>query len=252
MCLKKGLTHLVAVDVGNTRTHFGVFKGQCLLRTFSVPTHEHHARIPDAIGNVPQRTTAGVICSVVPQKNRVLRAHLKSRCGGGVGVLGKDLPIPIRNRTSKPSQVGADRLVNALAAYRRVGRALVVVDFGTAVTFDVVSGRGEYLGGAIAPGIELTLKALAEKTALLPRIELRHVNRAVGRTTFESMRSGCAFGLGFLCDGLLKRFDEELLCKHRVIATGGYARFMQRYSRRIRDFDPNLTLKGIRIAATGA
>jgi type III pantothenate kinase len=153
--------------------------------------------------------------------------------------------VPIINRYRTPREVGVDRLVNALAAHRRYRRAVIVIDFGTAITFDFVSKKGEYLGGVIAPGIETSLEALFQKTALLPRIRMAKPRSVMGRDTVESIRAGCAYGIGGLCDRVVEEIRRHYRSKPLVIATGGYARFMRRYSRSIQKIDGCLTLHGI-------
>ena len=151
----------------------------------------------------------------------------------------------IINRYKNPRQVGVDRLVNAAAAFDRYHRDTIVIDFGTAITFDIVSKKGEYLGGVIAPGIEITLEALNQKTALLPKIRLTHPKNLIGRDTAESIRVGCSVGLGGLCDRLVERISRRYHLHPLVIATGGYARFMTRYCKSIQKIDTELTVRGI-------
>ena len=236
---------ILAVDIGNTSIALGLLKHGRLLRKHSCLTNAFRPAVLAAFKRYKKQITAVVICSVVPNRTQKVKAVIKKFCTAPVKTLGRDLRVPIRNKTRKPKQVGMDRLVNALAAYRRLKTACVCVDFGTAITFDIVSGRGEYEGGVIAPGVELTLNALAEKTALLPRIQLKPVRSVVGKDTLSSIRSGCAVGLGALCDGVLRQIDRERGVRHKVVATGGYAAFMSRYSKRIRLIQPDLTLEGI-------
>ena len=166
-------------------------------------------------------------------------------------ILGKDIKVPIKNLYRKPKQVGQDRLVNAYAAHALHKTPLIIIDFGTAVTFDVVSRQGAYLGGIITPGIELSLNALSEKAALLPKIELRGklkgVTSVLGRTTSESMASGIFHGFASMCDGLVARLKKKFGLKLNVIATGGGAHLVSRFSASIKRFDDNLTLKGINL-----
>jgi len=162
-----------------------------------------------------------------------------------VFVIGKDLSVPIVNRYKNPKQVGIDRLLNAYAGYRLYRRELIIIDFGTAITFDLVSAKGEYLGGIIAPGIEISLEALFQKTALLPKIRLAHPASMIGRNTTESIRVGCTVGIGGLCDRIVERLRKQHLRHSLVLATGGYAKFMSRYCRSISRIDEDLVLKGI-------
>lgn len=237
---------VLCIDIGNTSTHMalcknGVFSGESRFVTRKAASaatallrRKYSAKEIDA----------AVIASVVPSAASAVIRTLRL-LGVKSFLLGKNLRVPIANRARKPRQVGTDRLVNALAAYARFGRAAVVVDFGTAVTFDVVSKKGEYLGGVIAPGIEITIEALFQKTALLPRVTLKHPTSVIGRDTVESIRAGCSFGIGGMCDRLIDEIAAALGTRPRIIATGGYARFISKYCRSIRRIDPKLTLKGI-------
>lgn len=237
----------IAVDIGNTSALFAAYKGKKIAKTLRLATG--FVATPKALPVIAEWAKVcgtAVIASVVPSASLFLRKMLPKE-GIRTLVIGRDLQVPILNRYKNPKQVGADRLVNAVAAHELYHRDAIVIDFGTAITFDVVSKKGEYLGGVIAPGIEISLEALFQKTALLPKIRLAHPKNVVGRDTIESIRSGCTFGIGGLCD----RVVEEIRHRHRmdpiVIATGGYAKFMAKYCRSIDKVDPNLTLTGIRL-----
>jgi type III pantothenate kinase len=236
---------VLAVDVGNTSIAFGLFKGKKLVRRHRCLTHAFKPSNLKPFARHKGKISEAIICSVVPGANARLEAALKKALGSRLVLLGRDRRVPIANKTAKPKQVGMDRLVNAWAAWQRFRRPCVVVDFGTATTFDVVSGKGEYLGGVIAPGVQLTLNALAEKTALLPKIQLKAVSRVVGNDTISSIRSGCAYGLGALCDGVIQKIERQSGSKHRVIATGGHADFMQKYTTRLENLDNDFTLNAI-------
>jgi type III pantothenate kinase len=153
------------------------------------------------------------------------------------------MPIRIDN----PYEVGADRLVNAVAAYDRIGGACIVVDFGTGINFDVVSAEGEYLGGSIAPGIEISLTALAERGARIPRIELGEPAAAIGKSTRGAIQSGVIFGFAGLIDGIVRRIEAELGGEPSLIATGGLAPAIVPYSETLEDVDELLTLTGLRL-----
>jgi type III pantothenate kinase len=237
---------LFAADMGNTSVSFGLFEGKRLVARDRVLTHAFGERDLARRPFFRKRADAALIASVVPERVRVLERALRRALPCPVRVIGRDLGVPIPNCTRFPAEVGVDRLLGALEAHTLFRRACIAVDFGTAITFDVVSAKGEYLGGLIAPGVELTLNALYEKTALLPRIRLRHPQDLVGRSTVESIRAGCSYGLGGLCDGILERLEKRVGKGCPVIATGGYARYVSRYSRRIRRIDEDLVLKGIR------
>lgn len=238
---------LLAVDIGNTNVTFGLFKGRRLIKRRSVPTRELVDENRDRYLFVCPYLETIVICSVVPRVEQLLVPILQRLFKKKPVVLGKDIKVPIKNLYRKPGQVGQDRLVNAYAGYTLYKAPIIIVDFGTAVTFDVVSKTGAYLGGIIAPGIELSLNALSEKTALLPKIKLKRVSSVLGKTTAHSMASGILYGFASMCDGLVARLNKKLGLKFNVIATGGNAHLISKYSSSIRRLDENLTLKGINL-----
>lgn len=236
---------VLAIDVGNTSIAFGMFKGKKLVRRHRCLTHAFKPSDLKPFTSYRGKIAESIICSVVPKANAPLESALKRTLQTPVVVLGRDRQVPIPNKTRFPKQVGMDRLVNAWAAWQRFKRPCVVVDFGTATTFDVVNGKGEYVGGVIAPGVELTLNALAEKTALLPKIKLKHVKSVIGNDTISSIRSGCAWGLAMMCDGFLKEINRQTRLHHEVLGTGGYAEFISGYSELIYRIDTGLTLRAI-------
>ncbi|MBI2095167.1 MAG: type III pantothenate kinase [Candidatus Omnitrophica bacterium] len=244
------LTYMLAVDIGNTSAHFALFdRTGRALEPFRIPTDSlgKRAAWETLRRKLPTRRVGGAaIASVVPAAGLLLKKTLERRAGIRTCLLGKDLQVPIVNRYANPRQVGVDRLVNALAVWRQYRKAAVILDFGTAITLDVVSEKGEYLGGVIAPGVGISIEALHAKTALLPKVGLLHPRGLIGKDTAESIRIGCAFGLGGLCDRLIEELGKTLPRKRLLIATGGYAAFMARYCRsRIDQIDPLLTLKGV-------
>jgi type III pantothenate kinase len=242
---RPGLLYVLTIDVGNTSIAFGLFKDKKLVRRHRCLTHRFMTSDLKPFAAYKGKIAESIICSVVPKANASLERALKAVLGSKVVLLGRDRQVPIPNKTRFPKQVGTDRLVNAWAAWQRFKRPCVVVDFGTATTFDVVNGKGEYIGGIIAPGVELTLNALAEKTALLPKIKLKHIKNIVGNDTISSIRSGCAWGLAAMCDGILDQLDKQSRVKHAVMGTGGYAQFISQYGSRIRNIDTELTLLAI-------
>ena len=167
-----------------------------------------------------------------------------------ITVVGKDAKVPIRNLYRKKGEVGQDRLVNAFAAKAIYGSPCVIIDFGTAITFDIVSKRGQYLGGLILPGIEISLASLYEKTALLPKVKLKNAPYIIGKDTKNSMRGGILFGFGATCDGLVSRYRKILGKSTMVIATGGNASLMKKYAKSIQIVDEDLILKGINLIAS--
>jgi len=239
---------LLAVDIGNTNITFGLFKDERLVKKLRIPTYDKAIVQKIKRAFAKYKVDAILICSVVPKAERKLSAILRKLFKVKPLILGKDADVPIRNLYRKPSQVGQDRLVNAYAGCVLYKAPLVIVDFGTAMTFDVVSKSGAYLGGIIAPGIELSLNALAEKAALLPRITLKKTPAVLGKTTSESMASGIYYGFALMCDGLIKKLQKGSLHRSNVVATGGNARLIAKYSTAIRRIDDDLTLKGVNLA----
>ena len=242
-----GVKDLLAIDVGNTSVHFAYYEGSRWKEDFRIPTQDIEKKAAAILKRKygKQTNLAVVIGSVVPKVgnylNRTIPRVLKAR----TFMIGPKFPVPIANKYRKPSQVGVDRLLSALAAFDGHKKALIVIDFGTAITFDIVSQKGEYLGGVIAPGIEISLEALFQKTALLPKIRLAHPKNLIGKDTIESIRVGCSVGIGGLCDRIVDEIEKRYRFKAKVIATGGYAKFMSRYCRRISSIDPRLISQGI-------
>ncbi|MBI5493352.1 MAG: type III pantothenate kinase [Deltaproteobacteria bacterium] len=251
---------LLAVDIGNTNIVAGVFRDDGFERHWRVSTDKRRTAdeygiifsgLFDAAGLKRTALKGAVVCSVVPQLNNVLKAALADYLGVTPLIIGSDVSAPIKVLTDNPSEVGADRLVNAVAAYAQYRKAVIIVDFGTAVTFDLVTAKGEYAGGAIAPGVALSAEALFMGTAKLPRIEVERPSRAIGRNTVEAMRSGLFFGFIGLVDGLIERFMKEAGADAEVIATGGMAGVVIGESKYIRKADEFLTLKGLKIIYEG-
>ncbi len=237
---------LLAVDVGNTSVHFAYYKMGRLAQEFRLPTKDVESKAAALLKRkFARKDIDAVIGSVVPKKGRFLKQVIERKLQARAFMIGPKFPVPIVNRYRRPSQVGVDRLLSALAAYRKHKKALIVIDFGTAITFDIVSQKGEYLGGVIAPGIEISLEALFQKTALLPRIRLSHPKNLIGKDTVESIRVGCSVGIGGLCDRIVESISRKYRMKPRVIATGGYAPFMKRYCRSISSIDPHLISQGM-------
>ncbi len=238
---------LLTVDIGNTSVAFGMFSGKTLVRNWKVPTQEilsgKALKLPKA------KVTRSIISSVVPKATPAVKRASAREYGIAPLVLGENIKAPIKNLYKKPRQVGQDRLVNAIAAKELYGCPAIVVDFGTAITFDVVSKKGEYLGGLIFPGIETSLNALSEKAALLPKISVTPPKGLIGRDTADSIKSGVFYGIGSLCDGIISRLDSVKSVRMTVIATGGHALVISKFTKNIRLIDPHLTLQGLRIIA---
>lgn len=244
---------LLAIDIGNTNISFGLFRGGQLTKRYSLATKTKWSNkdFIKIIGNHKIRDI--IICSVVPKSTLFLKKKLEELFGTKPIIIGKDLKVPIKNLYRRPKQVGQDRLVNAYAGIKLypADTPLIVVDFGTAVTFDVVSKKREYLGGMILPGLNLSLRALAEHTALLPQIELARPCEFIGRDTKNSMLSGIIYGFAAIVDDLVAKIKEKTGKNAWVIGTGGDINFIQSYCREFDRVDKDLTLKGLNFIYRG-
>jgi type III pantothenate kinase len=233
---------LLAVDIGNTTITCGLFRGSRLLRRFAWPTRD--------VGRFSVPLAAFddcIIASVVPAAGRTVANFFSRRFSLEPLIVGKGLRVPVINRYRTPGQVGPDRLINAYAAIKLYGAPAVVVDFGTAVTFDVVSRKKEYIGGMIFPGLRMSLDALHEKTALLPRVALHKPSMLIGRSTRDSIMAGLVYGYAALTDALVAVIKRKIGKGAFVIATGGNAGFLKTYCRVFDAVDVDLTLQGLRL-----
>jgi type III pantothenate kinase len=247
---------LLAIDVGNTQTHVGAFDDGTLREHWRFQTRagatadELAERLHGLLGlrGMALRDASGlVVSSVVPPLDRQYEQLAGAYAGASALTVGPGIRTGMAIRIENAHEVGADRLVNAVAAYERVGGACVVVDFGTGINVDVVSAAGEYLGGAIAPGVEVSLSALTERGARLPRIDLAAPAAAIGKSTRGAIQSGVIFGFAGLIDGIVTRIHAELHGAARVIATGGLATAIVPFCETIDEVDDLLTLRGLRI-----
>ncbi len=247
---------LLVVDVGNTNTVVGVYEGTRLLHNFRVESargrtsDEYMVTIRallDHRGIDPQAISASALASVVPSLSEVFARMVRMAFNHEPLVVGPGIKTGMPILYDQPREVGADRIVNAVAAYERVRSGLIVVDFGTATTFDVVSPKGEYLGGVIAPGVQIAADALFTRAAKLPRVELIMPSKVLGKNTAHAMQAGILLGYVGLVDGLVERIRGEMGFPCQVIATGGLARTIAHESRTIQDVDDFLTLDGLRI-----
>jgi type III pantothenate kinase len=187
------------------------------------------------------------VCSVVPRMTGLLVQALTSLGAAPVKLVGQDVQVPLKNRYAYPDQVGQDRLVGAYAAWLHVKKQdCIVADFGTAITIDLVTKAGEYVGGIIAPGLTISLEALAARTALLPKVDLKPPTELLGRDTVNSIRSGIVHGCAALCDGLITKLKKEHAPHAKVIGTGGSAEFMGSYVTTLDVTRPHLVLEGLR------
>lgn len=244
---------LLAIDVGNTNTVFAVFKGDSLIDRWRI--HTDHGRsadeyaaflnqVFDLSGLKLKKITDVLVSSVVPETN----FHVGRLCEKYIGAvpvfISKD-NVPIDLKVDRPEDVGADRLVNALAVKAHYSTPAIVIDFGTATTFDVIDADGAYAGGVIAPGIDLSMRALHQAASKLPKISVRKPDAVIGKSTVEAMRSGVYWGYAGLIEGIVGGIREELGGDVLVLATGGLAGLFSRDSHVIQKVDEDLTLKGL-------
>jgi type III pantothenate kinase len=247
---------ILAVDVGNTQTHMGVFEGAELRQQWRLPTDP--AATPDQIASEiaglftmtdisPQGLEGGIVSTVVPRLGPVYEDLSERYLGQRALVVGPDLKTGMPILLDNPRELGSDRLVNAVSAYDKVGGAAITVDFGTSTNFDAVSADGEYLGGAIGPGVEVSLEALASRAARLSSVDVSKPGDAIGKHTVAAVQSGFAYGFAGLVDGIVRRMAEELVTPARCIATGGIAETIAPHCETIDETDPLLTLTGLRL-----
>jgi len=238
---------LLAIDIGNTTIGFAVIdKSGRIISTAIIDTDAKVSKIKAIINKIfkGQVISRSIICSVVPKASKTLEDLLRKK--NPVELIGRDIKVPIKNRYKNPKQVGQDRLVGAYGAMKIYGQPLIVVDLGTAITFDVISPLGDYLGGAIVPGIRLSAESLFLKTALLPHIEIKAPKNIIGKTTQESILSGLFYGYGSLCRGFIDLISHQLKGKPKVVMTGGHTHLMKKFvSPKIRIIDEDLVFKGI-------
>jgi len=251
---------LLAIDVGNTNIVLGVFRGTEIAQSWRLPTLRE--RTSDELGiliiglcghrQIARADISGIVmASVVPQLTGTMIAMARDYFG--------QTPLNVEPATNagmpilydNPHEVGADRVVNGIAAHeqygRHGGRPVIVVDFGTATTFDAISAKGEYLGGVICPGPQISADALFQRAARLPRIDVQKPDRVIGRTTVASMQAGLFWGYVDMVDGLVRRMREELGGNVAVVATGGLAASVAAETTVVEHVDPDLTLRGLRI-----
>jgi type III pantothenate kinase len=245
---------LLAVDVGNTNTVLGLYEGRELLRHWRVTTRRDATADEIALSVESLLATRGaggrrpddvIVASVVPSLGYPIRQAFREILGREPIFVEPGIKTGMPILYDVPQEVGADRIVNAVAAHARLGGPCIVVDFGTATTFDVVTAKGEYSGGVIVPGVGISAEALFERAARLWRVEIRRPDRVVGKTTAGSIQSGLYFGYLALVDGVIDRITKEIGAKPRVIATGGLAQLFGAASERIEEVDPLLTLTGL-------
>lgn len=247
---------LLVVDVGNTQTHFGTFRGEELVEHWRFATVRDSTadELGAALRNLLELRgvgladlSASIVSSTVPQLEPEWVSMAQRYLGHRMLAVGPGLRTGMPIRIDNPRELGADRLVNAVAAHARLGGPCISVDFGTAVNYDVVSADGEYLGGVIAPGVEISLDALTSRGAKLPRVDLVPPRSVIGKGTVDAIRSGIVFGFAAQVDGIVTRIREELGTEAPTIATGGLATTVVPSTRTIDEVDDLLTLTGLRL-----
>ena len=246
---------LLAVDIGNTQTHVGAFDGAKLAHDWRLGTNPTATadELAATLGNLLELEgmrfdafDAAIVSTVVPQLGPEYRSLSERHLGGSFLKVGPDLKTGMPILIDNPHELGADRLVNAVAAHAEVQGACVTVDFGTSTNFDVVSGAGEYLGGVIGPGVEISLEALTARTAKLPRIDVSDPGAAIGKNTVACIQSGFAYGFAGLVDGVNRRLADELGERATFLATGGLAPVIAPQCETVDRVEPMLTLQGLR------
>jgi type III pantothenate kinase len=247
---------LLVVDVGNTQTHFGTFDGSSLVEHWRFATVRQSTadQLGAALSNLLALRGYGfaeidssIVSSTVPQLEPEWSAMASRYLRHEMLVVGPGTKTGMAIRYDNPREIGADRLVNAVAMRDRYAGAAVCVDFGTATTFDVVSREGEYLGGALMTGIEISLEALSERGARLPKIDLAPPRSVIGKNTIDAIRSGVVFGYAGAIDAIVRRLYDELGERPEVVATGGLSRLVVPYCEEIEQIDELLTLTGLRL-----
>lgn len=247
---------LLAFDIGNTNIKAGIFEGDKLRATFNLATHVN--QMPDEYavfilnllrerGIEVASITEGAISCVVPPLTTVFHELFERYFDIKPLAIGPGMKTGIRIRYDNPRELGGDRISNAAGALSQYKPPIIVVSMGTATAFDTISKEGDYLGGAVAPGIAIAAEALYTRTAALPRVELVRPKRAIGSNTPAAMQSGIIFGYAGLIEGIVRRIQEELGEKGTVVATGGYSNIMAKETKVIDKVNPNLTLIGIKV-----
>ena len=247
---------LLAIDLGNTQTHIGMFRGEELVEHWRLATVRETTgdELATLLVNLLELrdlrlrdVDAVVLSSVVPQLTPEYEQLAERYLHGSLTVVGPGMKTGMAIRIERPQELGTDRLVNAVAAYEKCGGACVVADFGTTINFDAVSAEGELLGAAIAPGVDISLEALHQRTAKLPKVDLKPPDAAIGRDTVAAVRSGVVYGFAGSVDGIVRRIREELGDEATAIATGGLAGVITPFCEEIDEVDDLLTLTGLRL-----
>jgi type III pantothenate kinase len=237
------------IDIGNTNTSLALVKGKRFLKRYFIRTSRKEissTSLKRLIGKNVSGIDKVVVVSVVPEFLRILKKNLKAVLPkASVVIVGKNIKVPIKNKYKKPKEVGQDRLVSAFAAKERFGSPVISIDFGTAVTFDCVNSKGEYEGGLIFPGLRLALSSLIQEATLLPKVDIKPVKGLVGRDTRGSMNNGILYGYASMCDGLIEKLKKKYGRSLKIVATGGDAKLVAKYSHHIKNIYPDLIFTGL-------
>lgn len=247
---------LLAIDIGNTETTMGVFEGDKLKATWHIATVTNRTTdelAPLLVGLLGNKGLQSSdikdvsLCSVVPPLTATFEEVFRRYFRISPMVVASGVKTGVRICMDNPREVGADRIVNAAAAHHLYGGPVIIVDLGTTTTFDTVSESGDYMGGAIAPGIVIAAETMFHKTAMLPSVELMRPDRVIGTNTIDAMKSGIVFGYVGLVEGMVTRIQGELGIKTKVIATGGHAHLIAGETKVIDEVSPDLTLIGLKL-----
>jgi type III pantothenate kinase len=247
---------LLAIDIGNTNIVVGVFEGEKLIASWRVGTNsqitsDEYAMILKDLFGFPglnfKQITGVIISSVVPPILPVMIEMSDKYFKLSPMIVTSEIKTGIKIRYDNPKEVGADRIVNAAAGYKIYGGPLIIIDFGTATTFCAVSRDGEYLGGAITPGVKISAEALFQRASKLPRVELVKPRKVIGADTVSAMQAGIIYGYAGLVDGIVNRIREELSPDTKVVATGGLAELVAPETKTIQEVKPHLTLEGLEL-----
>ena len=247
---------LLTIDIGNTAIHFGVFERNKLKGEWRLTTRPHKTRDEYGVtireflqvGRLHTKKIKGAaICSVVPILTPVFSEAVQKYFGCDSLIVDHETPSGLRILYDPVRDVGADRIVNAVAVRARYKATVIIVDFGTAITFDAISGKGEYLGGIISPGVMIASEALFSNAAKLSVVQLKSPRQVIGQDTVSSVQSGIVFGYASMVDGMVERIRQQLGCSTRVVATGGQAELIAPHTKTIEEVRPYLTLEGLQI-----
>ncbi len=247
------MSNLLVVDVGNTNVVLGIYRGDDLVGSWRLATarertaDEYGILTRQLIGDIAGKLEGAIVSSVVPPLNSAFAWMIEHHFGIEPMFVEPGVKTGIAIHVDNPQEVGADRIVNCVAAFERYGGPAIIVDFGTATTFDVVTANAEYVGGVIAPGINISAEALFARASRLPRVDIRRPPTVIGTNTVVNMQSGLYYGYLGLVDGILARMKKELPPLKKVLATGGLAALLARDSEQIEEVHEDLTLEGLKI-----